>query len=227
MKPTINTLTPFLLFRTSRAYATLNMGLSDQFRVSPFENEFTEDGAAGAEASANLLDRRSDGYQWSEERAGFPDAERSTDNEHRYCTKRRHSVYSAKDTLCVQTGRSRKRSTNSKALCSCLRTSIIILALCLANRVLFAQNSDMWGSLKPGKYPVGFRVLEKYDTSRRWRNECKGRPIQISIWYPAASGGKAPPLTYRDYFLISARELDFADKAAIRACGSVRNRTPA
>jgi len=31
------------------------MGISDQFRVSLFENEFTEDGAAGAEASANLV----------------------------------------------------------------------------------------------------------------------------------------------------------------------------
>jgi hypothetical protein len=31
------------------------MGISDQFRVSPFENEFTEDGAAGAEASADLV----------------------------------------------------------------------------------------------------------------------------------------------------------------------------
>jgi hypothetical protein len=79
MKLTINLLTPLLLFRTSRAYATLNMGIPDQFRVSPFENEFSEDGAAGAEASANLLDRRSDGYLWSEERTGFPDAERSTD----------------------------------------------------------------------------------------------------------------------------------------------------
>ncbi len=106
-----------------------------------------------------------------------------------------------------------KRSTNSKAISSCLRTSIIILALCLANHVLFAQNSDLWGSLKPGKFPVGFRVLEKYDTSRRWRNESKGRPIQISIWYPAMPGGKAPPLTYRYYFLLSTRELDFADQS--------------
>jgi hypothetical protein len=55
MKSTINLLTPFPLFRTSREYATLNMGISDQFRVSLFENEFTEDGAAGAEASANLV----------------------------------------------------------------------------------------------------------------------------------------------------------------------------
>ena len=55
MKLTTNLLTPFLLFRTSREYATLNMGIPDQFRVSPFENEFTEDGAAGAEASANLV----------------------------------------------------------------------------------------------------------------------------------------------------------------------------
>jgi hypothetical protein len=55
MKLTTNLLTPFLLFRTSREYATLNMGIPDQFRVSPFENEFTEDGAAGAEASADLV----------------------------------------------------------------------------------------------------------------------------------------------------------------------------
>jgi len=86
-----------------------------------------------------------------------------------------------------------------------------IIAFCLANHILFAQVSRVWGDLKPGEYPVGFSVLQKYDTSRRWRDEEKGRPIQISIWYPAGDDGTALPLTYRDYFLLSASELEFAE----------------
>ena len=87
---------------------------------------------------------------------------------------------------------------------------MFIIALCLMNHDLFSQESALWGDLKPGKYGVGFRVLERYDSSRRWRAERKERPVQISIWYPGRANTDAPPLTYRDYFLLSACELDSA-----------------
>jgi predicted dienelactone hydrolase len=63
---------------------------------------------------------------------------------------------------------------------------------------------------------VGFRVLERTDASRVSPRFPQGRPLQIAIWYPAASS--TAPLTYRDYFLLSTRELSFApvDKAVER-----------
>jgi dienelactone hydrolase len=60
---------------------------------------------------------------------------------------------------------------------------------------------------KPGA-SVGFRVLERTDASRASPTFPQGRPLQIAIWYPAASS--TSPLTYRDYLLLSTRELTFA-----------------
>lgn len=60
---------------------------------------------------------------------------------------------------------------------------------------------------KPGT-AVGFRLLERTDASRASPRFPQGRPLQIAIWYPAASS--TAPLTYRDYLLLSARELNFA-----------------
>lgn len=56
-------------------------------------------------------------------------------------------------------------------------------------------------------HSIGFRVLERTDASRVSPRFPKGRPIQISLWYPAASAPS--PLTYRDYYLLSTRELSF------------------
>lgn len=55
---------------------------------------------------------------------------------------------------------------------------------------------------------VGFRVLERTDTSRVSERFPQGRPLQIALWYPAASS--TAPLTYRDYLLLSTRERTFA-----------------
>ncbi|MGZ3460391.1 MAG: hypothetical protein ACXU86_18035, partial [Archangium sp.] len=55
---------------------------------------------------------------------------------------------------------------------------------------------------------VGFRVLERTDTSRVSQRFPKGRPLQIAVWYPATSA--SPRLTYRDYSLLSTRERSFA-----------------
>lgn len=64
---------------------------------------------------------------------------------------------------------------------------------------------------------VGFRVLERTDASRVSPQFPKGRPLQLSLWYPTAVTA-SPPLTYRDYYLLSVRELSFepASEAADR-----------
>jgi len=67
----------------------------------------------------------------------------------------------------------------------------------------------LWGDLQPGRYAVGFRVLYKRDQSRKWldpRNQPnstttdKGRPIRISVWYPAVFAKGAVAMQYGDYF---------------------------
>ncbi len=59
---------------------------------------------------------------------------------------------------------------------------------------------------------VGFRVLERLDSTRASAQFPAGRPVQIAFWYPSASA--SPQLTYRDYYLLSARETSFAASTA-------------
>jgi pimeloyl-ACP methyl ester carboxylesterase len=63
----------------------------------------------------------------------------------------------------------------------------------------------LWGDLQPGSYSVGYRVLYERDTRRPWLTSSKtgpdpGRPIRISLWYPAVAATGAEPMRYGDYF---------------------------
>jgi pimeloyl-ACP methyl ester carboxylesterase len=67
----------------------------------------------------------------------------------------------------------------------------------------------LWGDLQPGRYAVGFRVLYKHDRTRKWlpvkshSNRAasdKGRPIRLSVWYPAVPAKGAEAMHYGDYF---------------------------
>ena len=54
----------------------------------------------------------------------------------------------------------------------------------------------------PGRYAVGYRVLYAFDVSRTWRTtrpyekpftpDLGGRPLRVSVWYPAVKGAAAP-----------------------------------
>ena len=48
-----------------------------------------------------------------------------------------------------------------------------------------------------------------YDSSRTINNHESYRPIQVSIWYPAQASQIPEPMKYKDYFLLSASEIDF------------------
>ena len=63
----------------------------------------------------------------------------------------------------------------------------------------------LWGPLKPGPRAVGFRVVNARDSSRPLAGAKGGRPIQISLWYPAAAG-RDTPMTYGDYVGLAASE---------------------
>lgn len=74
-------------------------------------------------------------------------------------------------------------------------------------RVLLA--AALAAGLPPGPYAVGFRVLQRLDPSRRL--PAGGlRPVQISVWYPAAPDASAPTLRYRDYVLVASEESTLA-----------------
>jgi len=60
-------------------------------------------------------------------------------------------------------------------------------------------------------YSVGFRVTREADRTRSTAVRAEGRPLQISVWYPAASGG--PALAFRDYVALAASEIEGADSA--------------
>ena len=73
-------------------------------------------------------------------------------------------------------------------------------------------------SLPKGPYPVGFRVLHEYDRTRPQLAGSFGetprqaaRPMQIAVWYPAATKGKR--LTISDYVRLCATEVDFEPSA--------------
>jgi hypothetical protein len=53
---------------------------------------------------------------------------------------------------------------------------------------------------------VGFKVLAERDATRPLADG-KSRPMQISVWYPAAKASGAP-MTYRDYLVLTASEAD-------------------
>ena len=72
-------------------------------------------------------------------------------------------------------------------------------------------------------YSVGFRVTGEADRTRSTAARPDGRPLQLSVWYPAASGGR--PLVFRDYVVLSASEIEGGDSAAGTASaeGAVQN----
>ncbi|HEY7404339.1 MAG TPA: hypothetical protein VIB39_12510 [Candidatus Angelobacter sp.] len=70
---------------------------------------------------------------------------------------------------------------------------------------------------KPGPYPVGLKVVNQYDPSRKFpaspdRPEAHGRqgsrPLQTLIWYPALESNSRP-MTVGDYVALADREINF------------------
>jgi dienelactone hydrolase len=82
----------------------------------------------------------------------------------------------------------------------------MVVQLWLISDTLSAS-TILWGDLTPGKYQVGFKVVNALDTSRQTSAAPAGRPIQVSVWYPAVPPSEARRLLYRDYFCLTASEL--------------------
>jgi dienelactone hydrolase len=78
---------------------------------------------------------------------------------------------------------------------------------------------SLWGDLQPGPHAPGFTQWDRYDHSRPYRTATtldgkprtgeRGRPIRISIWYPAQKTPDAQTLTFGDYLDMLAGEARF------------------
>ncbi|MCP5105743.1 MAG: hypothetical protein GY950_20310, partial [bacterium] len=76
----------------------------------------------------------------------------------------------------------------------------------------------LWDHMTPGPYPVGFKLIWKYDYSRTigprydFQGKPKGenaRPIQIALWYPASASAKAVFMKYEEYIYTALSEMNF------------------
>lgn len=73
-------------------------------------------------------------------------------------------------------------------------------------------------TLAPGRWPVGLRVVQQYDSSRpftlpidgRAVASPHGRPLQILVWYPARRSHRAP-MTIGDYAALIHTETSFTE----------------
>lgn len=101
-------------------------------------------------------------------------------------------------------------------------SSTLFLALLASvtarSSVLLAQ--QVWPGLAPGPYAVGYMVKHEYDYSRSFKEKLDyfgeptegeiARPVQISIWYPAADPRGGEALRLRAYYDATATETAFA-----------------
>lgn len=92
------------------------------------------------------------------------------------------------------------------------KTILQILILLFVSVQIKAQAvPEYWGSLKKGKYGVGFKSYLTFDASRKYDLTCddstvvikninSGRPILINLFYPAVIKKDAVPITIKEYF---------------------------
>lgn len=85
-----------------------------------------------------------------------------------------------------------------------LREAVVALVGILLVLASPIAGSSVAGATRAPDRPVGFRVLDRVDAARPSHEHPTGRPIQISIWYPAVAEG--PPLAFSDYVLLTATE---------------------
>jgi dienelactone hydrolase len=75
----------------------------------------------------------------------------------------------------------------------------ITFCICVLAAVSVEASPLLWGDLPPGRFAVGFEVLQLPNGTPNQK------PLQISIWYPAKAVGSAA-MTYATYFLLSTTE---------------------
>lgn len=90
-----------------------------------------------------------------------------------------------------------------------------------ADTQIIGKSPDIWGTLEPGPWQVGYTVYQEFDRSRTFRRKIDysgartgeeiARPIQISVWYPSQVViDDFEPATWGDYLYSSVRQFDFS-----------------
>ena len=110
------------------------------------------------------------------------------------------------------------RFWGSAKLKSGIVTAVLALSVGSGSVVVASQTPFFQFLEKPGPYPVGLRVFDQYDPSRRFVAPTKGpsesslgknaRPLQTLIWYPSlpSVGGL---MTVGDYVQLADKEIHF------------------
>src|SRR5205823_3694259 len=102
--------------------------------------------------------------------------------------------------------------------CKANTLTAFILFLLIGSRTALSQFTPFQFLQKPGPYPVGLKVVNQYDLSRKFpatpdRPEAPARqgsrPLQTLIWYPALQS-TSKPMTVGDYVGLADREISFA-----------------
>lgn len=77
--------------------------------------------------------------------------------------------------------------------------AIAIGLMCVECR---GQSFPQWGSLKKGRYEVGYSdtVIFKSDEQFSYHSFRGAKPFFIGIWYPSRNDSKKPYMHYKDYF---------------------------
>src|SRR6266853_1721451 len=89
--------------------------------------------------------------------------------------------------------------------------SLLLLAAAgiMPTRAQQQSQVPLWGDLSTGPYVVGFRTIYQFDRTRTWRvtrgyekqfaPDLNGRPIRISVWYPAVRDARSRQMQFEDY----------------------------
>jgi len=111
-----------------------------------------------------------------------------------------------------------------------IRSLLIVLFFAAVLPLSLTAQPPLWHGLKPGPYPVGFRVLWRHDFSRTWGNGAEtARPVRISVWYPSNSSIRTKPMPYSGYLNVAVPDPTFdqvAKGVAQYDLESVRNFFP-
>lgn len=89
------------------------------------------------------------------------------------------------------------------------RVRHVVVAICAALSLApssFAQVPPLWGALQPGPERVGFTTVFRFDPERTWARtydaagvfvpDSNGRPVQVSVWYPAQATGPCAGMSF-------------------------------
>jgi len=90
-----------------------------------------------------------------------------------------------------------------------ITTLLFVLACCSLVNAQQTSSSLPWSELSSGPYRAGYKVIYGLDRSRTWRvtrpynkefaPDLDGRPVRVSVWYPAVSRTPSSPMRISDY----------------------------